>query len=197
MKMRMAYLLIIAGLISLVSGVFMLTKSEELAKNATYNVENVAGLSESEKKGKDFEEFVVKRLKKNKYFTLEHWRSDKTVDGIFPESNRYPDLKFRFNLHDQQDFFAIECKWRGRAHNGKIEWAKKHQLEQYQKYSKDKNVPVFIIIGVGDSPDDPKHLYVIPLKDIKSHILYDSDIKKYLKTDNRGFYWKIENKTLS
>jgi len=197
MKKQMAYILIVAGLISLVSGVFMLTKNEERATTEVSGVKKVADLSESEKKGKDFEDYIVKSFKKNKHFTLEQWQGDKGVDGIYPESNRHPDLKFRFDLHDQQDFFSVECKWRARPLNGKLQWSEKYQLLQYQKYSKDKNVPVFIVIGVGGTPGDPKHLYVIPLGDIKSHILNDGDIKKYLKTDDRGFYWNVEDKTLS
>ena len=151
---------------------------------------------ESKEKGDAFEKYVVKRFSR-KHFKIKEWRGDKYVDGVYAESNRYPDLEIGFTLRDKQDVFAVECKWRKSSFNGELRWGENYQLEQYQKFSEHKNLPVFIIIGVGGSPSDPKYLYVIPLQDVKSHILNTSDIKRFLKTDDRDFYWSLEERTLS
>lgn len=246
MKKQMAYLLIIAGLILLASGIFLLTKKAEqiiitdqtqkvisetsstisstsqkelntappnsdslkpidtesnqkqmAEKDNTMNPENVSDQAiENKKKGNAFEQYVVKRFDR-KFFRIKEWRSDKYIDGIYADSNRYPDLEISFNWKGQQDLFAVECKWRKDFFKGELEWAEKYQLDLYQKFAKTRKLPVFIIIGIGGLPADPKYIYVIPLEDIKSHILKNAEIKQYLKTDNFGFYWNAGNKSIT
>ena len=52
---------------------------------------------ENKAKGDAFEKFVVKNFDR-KYFTLQEWRSDKYVDGIYAVSNHFPDLEVTFTF---------------------------------------------------------------------------------------------------
>ena len=125
----MGYILIVLGLAFVVWGIFMVfvprnteetisrenqtfTKSEKNVvskKNTTYDYE------ENKAKGDAFEKFVVKSFSRE-FFTLQEWRSDKYVDGIYAVSNHFPDLEVIFDdkLKGVKDVFAIECKWRKR-----------------------------------------------------------------------------------
>ena len=122
--------------------------------------------------GKQFERYVA-HLFKN-YYTIEDWTqdiSDKTK-GFFVESNLNPDLTIRYNY--TQERFAVECKWRASSfysalHNEKaIQVASEEQLSRYQKFSENKGIPVFIVLGVGGTPDSPLEVYSIPLNKITS-----------------------------
>ena len=245
MKIQMAYILIIVGLISLVTGVLMLSKNDKISSSSPMrnNAENVVSDSEeiisttpkiiikpkiiatqsvdkpsisdnlidntepkektsddleieSKTKGNAFEKYVVKRFAR-KFFRIKEWRGDKYVDGIYAESNRHPDLEISFTLSGQEDLFAVECKWRKDYVNDQIEWAEAYQFAQYQKFSKERNLPVFIIIGVGGLPNEPKDVYVIPLKQINSQKLKLFELRPYLKENNKGFYWNNKEKSLS
>ena len=245
MKIQMAYILIIIGLVSLVSGVLMLSKNDKISSSssARNNTENVVLASQelisttpkiiikpeiiatqsvdklltsnnlikntepkektsddlkiaSKMKGDAFEQHVVKRFA-SKYFRIKEWRGDKYIDGIYAESNRHPDLEISFKLSGQEDLFAVECKWRKDYVNDQIEWAEAYQFAQYQKFSKERNLPVFIIIGVGGLPNEPKDVYVIPLKQINSQNLKLFELRPYLKENDKGFYWNNKEKSLS
>ena len=64
-------------------------------------------------KGREFEDYVIEELlhigSTGSDAKLIEWRSDKSLDGVFPEANRLPDLVVSFNGKKK---VALECKWR-------------------------------------------------------------------------------------
>lgn len=79
---------------------------------------------------------------------------------MFAEENVEPDLKF--SIGDKT--IAVECKYRGRFNkNNAVIWSYPEQIERYQTYRKENNVPVFVAIGVDGKPDNPDNFYIIPL----------------------------------
>lgn len=48
----------------------------------------------------------------------------------------------------------MEAKFRTGLHNGKIVWCNAKQLERYNAYN--LNIPVFIILGIGETPGYPE-----------------------------------------
>jgi hypothetical protein len=101
----------------------------------------------AKEKGDAFEHFVVDRFEV-KYFTLVDWRSDKFHEGRYALSNMSPYLQYRLQTKNQTIEFAVECKWRNDFYDGKIEWAKEHQLNNYKRYQLEKGIEVFVIIGI-------------------------------------------------
>src|SRR5690606_25966234 len=94
------------------------------------------------------------------------WRSaPNSSNGMFVESNRLPDLEFVY-LGKWQQRFAIECKWREKFVDGKIEWANQKKISNYVAYEFQNCIPVFVAIGIGGSPDCPEKLFVTPLSEI-------------------------------
>lgn len=154
------------------------------------------GLTESEEKGRAFEEYVVSHFNK-KYFTLKEWRGDKYYEGNYAESNRYPDMEYEFSLNDKIIPFAVECKWRSKFKNEQIQWATEEQADIYRKFEKEKDMPVFVVIGVGSSPSDPERVYAVPLKALKLSIAKEDYIRDFMREDKeKNFYLDTENMLL-
>jgi hypothetical protein len=143
-------------------------------------------------KGDQFEQFVVKKFDQQ-YFTLKEWRSDKCINGRYAESNKNPDLEFEFHLKGAKIIFAVECKWRQNYYKGGVEWAKKRQLERYNDFAINRKISVFIIIGVGGTPDNPNEIFVIPLNCLKFTFATANYLKKFKKKNQeKNFFFDAD-----
>jgi hypothetical protein len=155
-------------------------------------------IEENKRKGDEFEKWVVKKFD-TAFFKVGEWRSDKYVDGIYPESNHFPDLEINFCYKKKNitKTFAVECKWRKSFYKGGINWAKGYQVKYYTDYASRLEIPVFVILGVGKEPSDPEKVFIIPLKDIKNDFLTDIELKPYLHNDIKGnFFFDYEKLAL-
>lgn len=123
-------------------------------------------VSENVLKGNAFEKFVVTRFDKN-YFRFLDWRSDKSHNGRFPISNSAPDMVFEYCHRDKSIPFAIECKWRAAFVDNAIQWATLKQIANYFAYQQQHHLKVFVVIGIGGSPEQPEKLFVVPLNAIQ------------------------------
>lgn len=211
----MGYILIIIGLAVVVWGITIVRKSQKTETNSDQpyisekesileeKSEPKAAISksisdENKEKGDTFEKYIVKNFSP-KYFTLQEWRSDKYVDGVYAVSNHFPDLEVVFELKSKgvKEAFAIECKWRKNYFKNGVEWAKNYQIENYKEYAEKVNIPVFVVIGMGGKPSKPNELFIVPLSEIKSNILTKSELEKYKKdSSNTQFFWDYENNEL-
>lgn len=145
--------------------------------------------SDSFQKGHDFEDYIITLFNERK-FKLVEWRSDKTAsNGVYPESCMYPDLEFAF-IGRKRYKFAIECKWREKFKDGKIKWAYNKQIDNYLSYQSERNIPVFIAIGVGGQANNPEQLFVTPLDQIKMNTeVYESDLITFRRNPKHKFYY--------
>lgn len=206
----MGYLLIAIGVAIVLWGLLLVIKPKEAEKSVKVFVqpekqlENQAendnikqeSFDENKAKGDAFERFVVKNFDP-KYFTLQEWRSDKYVDGIYPVSNHFPDLEVFFDFKSKgiRQLFAIECKWRKSYYKNSIEWARDYQIRNYKEYADTIKIPVFVVIGVAGKPENPQELFIVPLQKMENCTISKNDLMKYKKNseDNR-FFWDY-NKT--
>ncbi|HLY70824.1 MAG TPA: hypothetical protein VKR53_13925 [Puia sp.] len=159
---------------------------------------NTPARKKEEEKGYDFEKFIVSRFQPE-YFNILQWRSDKFVDGRYPLSNLGPDLVFEYRSRSRTVRFAVECKWRSRFNNGFIKWAKDHQPRNYQDFQHKENIPVFVMLGVGNQPSLPAELYIIPLQDIPLNrtVLHFDFLKHYKRYHvDKRFFLNSERMTI-
>ena len=145
----------------------------------------------AKEKGDAFERYVVSRFCRD-YFELLEWRSDKYHDGVYATSSRLPDLEYQFKTSYYNFRIAAECKWRAAFSKGRIEWAKSYQLITYRQYESERGIPVFVIIGIGGEPDGPGEVYVVPLREIRSHVLSEYELKKYYRHKTGNFFLNPE-----
>ena len=172
-------------------------KEEATPQPATQPAEtSVNENDESYEKGVAFEEYIVSRFSK-KYFSLKEWRGDKSSNGVYAQSNTYPDMEYTFKLHGETYNFAVECKWRAKYNKeNKVEWSYEEQLARYRQFAKDKNIPVFIVIGIGGTPSDPANVFVVPLASIKNVELSKSWLENYRHDLSKNMFFDIPTQSL-
>jgi hypothetical protein len=107
-----------------------------------------------------------------------------------------PDMEYLFKSGYAEGKFAVECKWRSSFIAGEIQWAKDYQLDNYRKFSAERNMNVFIMLGVGGAPGNPQHLYIIPLNEISSLFLSQSQMQKYYRHGKGNFFFEPDTLSL-
>jgi len=147
--------------------------------------------------GKRFEDHIESLFSK-KYFTLiEKTHSFDTNKQRYVESSLNPDLIWRYN--PTKEHFAVECKFRTSLNEkDQIVWSNPQQLKRYQDFSRARNMPVFIVIGLEltfDSGDDfdpeiERFMFCIPLEYAKYPALYESVFAKFERDWDKPFFWK-------
>ena len=109
-------------------------------------------------KGREFENYVVDLfdIPNNKNLTLKEWRGDKSLPGIYPESNSAPDFVFEYDGKQ----FAVECKWRSHLPKDiEKELLPAERMASFQQFSTERQMPVYLLLGIGGLPNDPDNLY--------------------------------------
>lgn len=137
-------------------------------------------------KGREFEDFVLLELlgigSKGNTMKLLEWRGDKSIAGVFPESNSYPD--FVISL-DQRKKVALECKWRKKLPTSlKKEVFSPERIELFKSYSDDTSIFIWFIIGVGGEPSAPELLYQVPLSAVDYILSKKQSIVEFLCNDS-------------
>lgn len=112
---------------------------------------------------------------------------------VFILSLQYPDLVWKYKPNAFE--FAVECKWR----SGWWQWNDNqywidcmggdHKLGVYNRFSEQRNMSVFIALGVGGQPDNPMELYLIPLRCLKYRYAKYTYLQQFRHHDvTRNFY---------
>jgi len=119
-------------------------------------------------KSRGYQIFLVTSLMSNKKYTVLEWMPGKGYDADFSvESNTSPNLLVQDN---SGNVIGLVCKYRSGyylANNKKeICWASDKQAEQYKKFSKSRNVPVLVAIGLRGKYNAPKYNFLVSLADI-------------------------------
>jgi hypothetical protein len=178
----------------------VITKSVDRKFAVTHPISAIdapqAAATDQEKKGRAFEEFILDRFPKDR-FNLVEWRSEEihddgrrtTDDG---KKKTWPDLQLELKLQSGKYPFAVECKWRNDFWKGIIEWARDAQISSYQEFQTSKEMPVFIALGVGGTPSDPRDLFIIPLSHLYQSILTQDWLKKYKREARGNFFLNLD-----
>lgn len=67
--------------------------------------------------------------------------------------------------------YLIECKYRSSWSENGVDLSS--QIKRYKDAAKEKNVELFIAIGIGGSPSDPEELFIVPGRMIKKDNIID------------------------
>ena len=137
-------------------------------------------------KGREFEDFVLTELlgigSNGNTMKLLEWRGDKSIAGVFPESNRYPD--FVISL-DHRKKVALECKWRNKLPASlKNDVFSPERIELFKSYSDENSISIWFIIGVGGEPSAPELLYQVPLSAVDYILSKKQTIIEFLCKDS-------------
>ena len=109
-------------------------------------------------KGREFEDYVINLfdLPNNKKLTLKEWRGDKSLPGVYPESNSAQDFVFEYAGKP----FAVECKWRSHLSKDiEKELLPPERMASFHQFSTERRMVVYLLLGIGGLPNDPDCLY--------------------------------------
>ena len=134
-----------------------------------------ANTPESFRVGQKFEEYVRKYLFIESYYDLVHKTHDYNTNKDYVLSSLKPDFIFRDKWTKRE--FYVEAKFRSGHYNNKIPWCNERQLARYQEYNRE--MPVFVILGIGGDPNRPMFLSLIPLSQARYTDLFTSYIRKF------------------
>lgn len=114
-------------------------------------------------------------------------------------SNRFSltDIEVLYNLRGQSGVFYVKTLWLRQYSENQIPIVSQEQLIQMNERSKNGGDPLFIILGIGGQPNNPRLLYIIPSEEIQTSemsIYQVSNFKKENLTSN--FYYDIDEKLL-
>ena len=127
-------------------------------------------------KGREFEDYVIDLfdLPNNKKLTLKEWRGDKSLPGVYPESNSAPDFVFEYAGKP----FAVECKWRSHLSKDiEKELLPPERMASFHQFSTERRMVVYLLLGIGGLPNDPDRLYFTCLdKEVSLESLHNSII---------------------
>ena len=157
-------------------------------------------IQKNKEKGYLFERYVISLFEGNnkpnkKYFEVADWTRDidEKTTGVRVKSNQNPDLTLCYN---GKEYFAVECKYRKGFYRSQerdgavLKWSYYDQMKRYQQFQKERNIPVFVVIGIGGEPNNPAKMYCLPLNEAKYPELFPSYLEKYERMPNKLFFWK-------
>jgi hypothetical protein len=125
--------------------------------------------------GEKFEHYARQYLfSKSYYELLQKTHGYKTRNKNYVPSAD-PDFKFRDRRNGK--IFFVEAKYRSSFFNGQVSWCTENQLRRYQQ--RNRECPVFILLGIGGSPDRPAFVSLIPLSQANFTALFRSHAEKY------------------
>jgi hypothetical protein len=130
---------------------------------------------QSFKIGEQFENYVRDFLFVDNYYDMLERTHNYKTNQDYVQSSLKPDFKFRDKWTKKE--FYVEAKFRTGLYNNKIIWCNDKQLARYLDYNKEK--PVFLILGMGESPKYPEFLSLIPLTQAKYTGLFPSYAEKF------------------
>jgi hypothetical protein len=144
--------------------------------------------------GKRFEDHVQNLFTLRYFKIIEKTHSFKTNSDRYVESSKNPD--FTFEYMPTHERFAVECKFRTKLNSkGQLEWSYPAQLKRYQEFAMQQKIPVYIVIGFQEEPEDDDeepegYMFNIPLSEAKYPALYESVFAKYERDPEKPFFWK-------
>ena len=143
----------------------------------------------------DFEKLVRHKFCRV-LFNIKEWAGEKYEQGVNAEISQFPDMLVEFIGFEKNIDFAVKCKWRQTTYKSGVAFGPTEQLNRYRDYAKEKNVPVFLVIGLAGKGAAPQRLFIIPLKNIRKPFMKLVQLKKYEKKVGANFYFDFEKKEL-
>ena len=138
-------------------GVHAIHKAINRPYSTIYKRIKALTMSDELLKGREFEDYVLELLDiaHNDRLTLNEWRGDKSLPGVYPESNSAPDFVFEYD----GKLFAVECKWRSHLPKDiEKELLPPERMASFQQFSTERCMPVYLLLGIGGLPNDPDNL---------------------------------------
>lgn len=149
--------------------------------------------------GREFENYVMQRFmaKKDRFKILNQRHDQLGPDGKPLPDNSNPDLEVEAFWEQERAVIAVECKFRARWDtDNTIEWCQEHNLENYRKFSKSRNIPVFVVLGVGGNCSSPLEMFCFKITPSTSTKVKKRDMYSLNQAKFPGFFYYFKRQEL-
>src|SRR3989344_3882865 len=136
-------------------------------------------------KGISFEGYVEDLFNKQEWRIAESNAYRKL--GRWVESYSNPDFVFIHRKTNKR--MAVECKYKSVSpkEDGRFFWAYEDQIENYQNFSAKTATPVFVVMGIGGRPKNPKKIFLAPLPLVKYPDVKMDYLQKFERDPRKSF----------
>jgi len=128
-----------------------------------------------------FEAFVI-TLFDPLFFQHKRPKAERVYAGQVSEGETVPDFEFDFNHKDTYSRFAIKCLYYKNAAARDLHLYPHGRQHAFGHFEEDRGMDLYFIIGIGGTPDDPKELYLVPGKAIRSEYISRVSLRPYSKS---------------
>ena len=104
------------------------------------------------------------------------------------------DLFYETCRNDSSYSFGVVCRWFSECPKDGVEWCSGKELEQYVSRS---NYPIFLVLGIGGTPNMPNQMYVLRAWTLRNIISPHLLAKAHQKKPGKKFYFKPEGPWLN
>ena len=128
-----------------------------------------------------FEAFVI-TLFDPLYFRHRRPKAERVLAGKRSEGETLPDLEFEFNYKETQARLAIKCLYYKNGGTNELQLFSSERQEAFRHFEEGSGMPLYYVVGIGGTPDDPKELYLIPARAVEKEFLTRAELKPFAKS---------------
>ncbi|MGC1242795.1 MAG: hypothetical protein WA874_14485 [Chryseosolibacter sp.] len=128
-----------------------------------------------------FEAFVI-TLFDPLYFRHKRPKAERVLAGKRSEGETLPDLEFEFNHRDTHVRLAIKCLYYKNAGTNEFQLFSSERQEAFRHFEDESGMPMYYIVGIGGTPDDPKEIYLVPAKAVAKEFVTRMELKPFGKS---------------
>lgn len=128
--------------------------------------------------GQAFENFVVNLLADSRFTLLDRTQDTKSTAGVYAESCKNPDLHIEQTHTPRSIDYYIECKYRSRWHEGKVQ-LEDYQVKRYKEFQGKHHRKVLFALGIGGTPAAPQTLMIVPLDQLNQGAILESSQEQF------------------
>jgi hypothetical protein len=116
------------------------------------------------------------------YFKIRHLKKNMAFAGNAAGNHSSPDLEIEFRNKEKAIKLAATTKFISKPEKGgRINLGRRESFKTLRRFADDGIMDVYLILGVGGKADDPRELYLIPVKEIDDVSISLKDLQYYRK----------------
>jgi hypothetical protein len=144
-------------------------------------------------KGQAFENLIVNLLADNRFKLLDRTQDTKSTAGVYAESCKNPDLHIEQTHTPRSIDYYIECKYRSRWYEGKVQF-EDYQVKRYKEFQGKQRRKVLFALGVGGTPSAPQELMIVPLDQLQNGAILQVNHESYkIEATSDALYTYVSN----
>lgn len=147
---------------------------------------NESDIDPAKAKGNSFEDFVINLLADWRLTLLDRTQDAVSSAGVVAESSKNPDLHVSQKRGSGSIDYYVECKFRSRWDDGKVQF-EKWQIDRYRQFQRNEKRKVIIALGVGGSPSAPRTLMLVPIDSLRNNSVREIDTKYVVQPNSQAF----------